>query len=538
MSKPIGIDLGTTFSAISKWEKRTAFTGAEVYNIPSETSDTLASKVFLEPEGEDEDNHFIVGKIAQQSGINEPDAYVHAVKRMMDEGEKKSILLRGNSYSPVDISSEILKALLDNVENVEGPGSFVPHGVVVTTPYYFKQHQNLNTKNATLQALKALYGNRHSDTDSLFMGLIPEPIAAGLDYAFTKAEEGISDEKFLVFDLGGGTFDVTIFSLDTSNSTVKFEVLAIDGNDRLGGEDFDKALFNWVLEEEGISLEGISEKEKKRAIRTIEPAITEMKITLSSMNKTTLMVPMAVGTQNIQLDVRRKDLEKVLQGEISSNENYLSKIELILDNVLNKAGLDAEDIQSVLMVGGSSKIPVIKEIVESKVGANKTRNIANMDTAVSRGAAIYCAYMLDKKLEEEGKKRKHLSLWNEIIIKERTAHQIGFKSGQGFYKVLPDNMITPAIKSIPVNISQLSEDGTRGLWNKLTVLQGNKNNYSEIGHIVMPEIYAHGRKANDIKAKITFIAESSLIKVQISIPKSNEDGTDIIVEQDLSLENN
>jgi len=535
MSKPIGIDLGTTFSAITRWEQKIAATGPEVYNIPAEAANTLPSKVFREDDG-DSGSHFIVGRIAQQSGIKEPDAYVNAVKRMMDEGDQSNIKLSGEDFTPIDISAEIIKVLLQNVEAVEGPNSFVPKGVVVTTPYYFKQHQNIFTKKAALKALKSLYSKRHKDTDSLFLGLLPEPIAAGLDYAFTKAEEGIGNENFLVFDLGGGTFDVTIFSLDTSDGRVKFEVLAINGDDRLGGEDFDKALFDWVLQESDLSLDELNEKDKIRAVRTIEPEITNTKVSLSSMKRTSIIIPYAVGSENIELDMTRNDFENILKGKISSNENFLSKIEVILDSVLSKANLDASDINSVLMVGGSSKIPAIKEIVEDKIGANKTKTIDQMDTAVARGASIYAAFLLDKKLEEEGKERKYLAIWNEIIIKERTAHQLGIDIDEKFYKIISDNQITPAQKTIPVSFKKLSEDKNKVLWDGLTILQGNKNSNSVIGNVKMPDIYAHGRDASNIKAKITFIAESSLIKVRIEVPKSSQDGGDIIVEEDLTLE--
>lgn len=527
---PIGIDLGTTFSAIARWRNQRTFVGSDPYTFSSEGRKTLASKVFFEED--DGKANVIVGRGAIASGQLRPDQYVSAVKRMMDDADYRYNVL-GQEYSPIDISAEILKKMLQAVEAIEGPGTYVPKGVVVTVPYYFKQHQNLNTKSAMLKTLADLYGGRYSgNTDDLFLGMVAEPVAAGLDFAFNQEGRVSGDERFLVFDLGGGTFDVTIFSLSNQADTMRFEVLAVDGNDRLGGEDFDRVLLDFVLEEVGIDLDNEDEKTKSRSLKTILPAITEAKEKLATAQTCEIIVPNAVRAQNIELTVKRKDFEKRLQD---GGRDFKNEVKQILENVLNKAQLRPDGITSLLLTGGSAKMLFFRELLEEMFGESKIRDMADLDLAVARGAAIYAAVMLDKKLEAQGKPREHLTLWKHVETIEPTAHSLGIITSRGVFWMISDNAITPAKRTVPLKPTGLSADGKTVTWSELTVVQGNKQDYTEVGMVKLPSIYTHGRTKEAIAARLTFTAEKNLIKVALDISQGNADRTDIHLTEDLML---
>jgi molecular chaperone DnaK len=536
---PIGIDLGTTYSAIAKWKQAKNFTGSDVYNITSESSDVLPSKVFVEKDEDTGKVTFIVGKTALTNTFNKPDNGVFAVKRDMDDIENNKYEIEGQVYDPVDISAEILKALLKNVEAIEKPDAYVPKGAVVTVPYYFKTHQKLNTKNALLKALNDLYGDRCSNPDELFLGLVAEPIAAGLDFAFNNADLELKDENFLVFDLGGGTFDVTVFSLTQNAESIVFEVKGVGGHNRLGGEDFDHSLSEWVWKEEGFDLGSLDDKNKKRVLKKAVPIFTEAKETLTSNKSTGILIPqVAPGMSFIDKEVKRKDFNSCLTGQKGNTErNFLSEIECQLDNVLNKANLKPNEINSVLLTGGSSRIPLFNELIESKFGANKVRQMADVNLAVARGAAVYAAYLLDKRLEKNGEAKKHLDLWKEIVVVEPTAHAFGIPAGKSeFYLLIKDHAITPASKTIPIVPSTLSADGKTILFDEIKVLEGNLSEHSNVGTVDINEtLYTHGRSAKEIKGELTLTADKNLMKIRIRLPKCKENGEDFILEQDLSL---
>jgi len=226
----LGFDLGTTFSALARWVDRK---GPQIIQNRS-GQDITQSVVYYNPENDE----ILVGQIAYNRGLMIPENMIVGVKRLMDDGNQK-VMLGGKEFTPISLSSLILEKIYEDAKMKYPTGTFSSRGSVVTVPCYFKAHQMANTRKAAEM------------TDINCIGIIQEPIAASLSYALQICEDHFDKEfsqKILVFDLGGGTFDLTLFQLKHTNDTIFFEVLASSGDDRLGGMDFDRCLADVILE--------------------------------------------------------------------------------------------------------------------------------------------------------------------------------------------------------------------------------------------------------------------------------------------------
>ena len=347
MSKIIGIDLGTTNSCVAVME------GGEAVVIPnSEGARTTPSVVAFK------DNERLVGQVAKRQAITNPDKTISSIKRHM--GTDYKVNIDGKQYTPQEISAMILQKLKTDAEAYLGEKVTE---AVITVPAYFTDAQRQATKDAG--RIAGLEVKR----------IINEPTAAALAYGIDKENE----QKIMVYDLGGGTFDVSIIEMGDGVQ----EVLATAGNNHLGGDDFDERLLNYMADEFQKS-NGIDLRKDKMAHQRLKEAAEKAKCDLSSMTQTNVNLPFitadATGPKHLDVTLTRAKFNELTHHLVEKTMGPVKQ-------ALSDSGLNASDISKVLMVGGSSRIPAVQEMVKQLTGKDGFKGI-NPDECVAIGAAI------------------------------------------------------------------------------------------------------------------------------------------------------
>ena len=349
MAKIIGIDLGTTNSCVAVME------GGEPVVIPNaEGNRTTPSIVAFT-----KDNERLVGETAKRQAVTNPDKTIISIKRHMGSDHKE--VVAGKEYSPQEISAMILQKLKSDAENYLGESVT---DAVITVPAYFTDSQRQATKDAGKVA--GLNVRR----------IINEPTAASLSYGLDKDEE---QHKIMVFDLGGGTFDVSVLELGDG----VFEVIATNGDNHLGGDDFDKVIIDY-LAEEFKKENGVDLRNDKMALQRLKEAGEKAKKELSSVMTTNVNLPFITATQegpkHLNIDITRAKFEELSSSLVEKTMGPTKK-------ALNDAGLSPSDIDKVILVGGSTRIPAVQNAVKKFIGKDPHKGV-NPDECVALGAAI------------------------------------------------------------------------------------------------------------------------------------------------------
>ena len=351
MAKILGIDLGTTNSCMAVIE------GGEPTVIPNaEGGRTTPSVVGFSKKGEK-----LVGQVAKRQMITNADNTVYSIKRHMGEAGYK-VTLSGKDYTPQEISAMILRKMKEDAEAYLGE---TITQAVITVPAYFNDAQRQATKDAgAIAGLEV-------------MRIINEPTAAALAYGLDKEAE---DHKILIYDLGGGTFDVSILELGGG----VFEVLSTSGDTHLGGDDFDQRIVDYLVEQFRKN-EGIDLSKDRAALQRLRDAAEKAKIELSGIPSTNINLPFITADANgqpkhIDIDLTRAQFEKM-------TADLLDKTLVSVNQAMKDAKLTAKDIDRVLLVGGSTRMPAVPELIKKVTGKDPYKNI-NPDEAVAVGAAI------------------------------------------------------------------------------------------------------------------------------------------------------
>ncbi|NLL57439.1 MAG: molecular chaperone DnaK, partial [Firmicutes bacterium] len=348
MSKVVGIDLGTTNSTVAVLE------GGEPEIIPNvEGSRLTPSVVAFTKEGER-----IVGQVAKRQAITNPERTITSIKREM--GTSFKVDIDGKSYTPQEISAMILQKLKADAESYLGEKV---EKAVITVPAYFTDSQRQATKDAgRIAGLEVLR-------------IINEPTAAALAYGLDKGE----DQTILVYDLGGGTFDVSILELGDG----VFEVKATSGNNRLGGDDFDERVINYLVSEFKKET-GVDLSKDPIAMQRLKDAAEKAKIELSTVTSTNINLPFitatADGPKHLDLNLTRAKFEDLIGDLVDKTTGPLRQ-------ALSDAGLEAKSIDKVILVGGSTRVPLVQKVLKDLLGKEPHKGV-NPDEVVALGAAI------------------------------------------------------------------------------------------------------------------------------------------------------
>ena len=394
MAKTIGIDLGTTNSVVAVMEG-----GKPTVIANAEGSRTTPSIVAFSKSGER-----LVGQLAKRQAIVNPDRTIASIKRHM--GENYKVNIDGKDYTPQEISSMILRKLADDASKYLGEKVT---SAVITVPAYFNDAQRQATKDA----------GKIAGLDVL--RIVNEPTAAALAYGLEKDKA----EKVLVFDLGGGTFDVSVLEIGDG----VHEVLSTSGDTHLGGDDFDQKVMDWICEEfkkqEGIDLKG-----DKQAMQRVKEAAEKAKCELSSVLETNINLPFitadANGPKHLDLNLTRAKFEDLCF-------DLLERCKKPVEQALKDAGISKDDINEVVLVGGSSRIPAVQKLVKDYTGKEPNQSV-NPDEVVAVGAAIQAGVLAGEV--------------KDIVLLDVTPLTLGIETlGGVMTPLVPRNTTIPVSKS-------------------------------------------------------------------------------------------
>lgn len=493
----VGIDLGTTFSAIAYIN---SYGKSEI--IPNREGErTTPSMIFFERDGTP-----VVGREARNLAMTDPARVVQFLKREMGNPSYR-FNVDGRDYFPEDLSAMLLKKLKNDAEEYLGKEI---KKVVISVPAYFKDAQRECTKQAgQIAGLEVLR-------------IINEPTAAALAYGIGR--DDLSKQHVMVYDFGGGTFDVTLMKINGN----RFEILATAGDSQLGGKDVDEMIVNY-LAEEFIDTYGIDLRKDRRSRQDLWDKAEIAKRDLSFRNQ--LALTLSYKEQALRVDLDRRTFGKLIDDVVRKTEDYMN-------NVLKASGLDWEDVDTILLAGGSSRIPAVQDMIKRVTNKEAARTL-NPDECVAMGAAFQ-ALILSVDEGQVGMSQELVDTVKHLVIKDIASHSLGVKALASDKSDFVNSIIIPRYTPLPVERTRYyttSEDHQTKV--EIEVLQGeHEDPYSPdvdlIGKVEITELPPH--KAGELVIEVTLKYDlNGVIEVVATEQKSGAVIRKVVMQKSGSL---
>lgn len=526
---PIGLDFGTSNSVLAHYTDEFHQRGAYAYALPLLNGSNIFPSVIYYNKTLDK---YITGCAAKMKQVTEPDAVVTSIKRKIS---LENIEIAGEKIAPVELTAKIISGLLRDVRSTEL--TMEPTVITMTVPYYFKQSQNYLLQQASQIAFNEVFGNRHN------IEIIPEPVAAAIDYICNRSSGRNISQTILIYDIGGGTCDVTIVRYSLSGKSLEFEVLGIDGDEQLGGDDIDYLLLEHVCYENNINLADLlAEKKYAKTISVLQDAVRDLKENLSIQDACNLILPsLYVNDTYVNIDtvVTKKELNDILRNRKRPGRN--NSVLEAFDSAIKRLKLKTRNIavDTLIPVGGTSMTPSIQQVVKDNYPTGDHLILPEKGTQISvaRGAAIYSALKDSRNLYPLGK-----SIQN-ITIKMRVSHSLSVAMHDGtLVKLVNANSPAPFKASKKFYATRCDASQKFIELSTIELYQGEGINiFSEnvelVGRIDLSSyrLYTHGRYLKDIPFHVTFKADAASLEANIIATGVNSDKTDLVINETIKL---
>lgn len=526
---PIGLDFGTTNSVLAHYTDEFHQRGAYAYQLPLLNGGNIYPSVVYYNRMNDK---YITGVAAKMKLFTDPNAVVTSVKRQISS---QAIQIAEIFVSPLDITTEIISGLLREVKSTEL--TLQPTTVTMTVPYYFKQSQNNLLQRAVANAFNEVFGKTYE------IDLIPEPIAAALDYVYTCHTEKNISQTILIYDIGGGTCDVAMVRYTLSGKSLEFEVLGIDGDEQFGGDDIDQILLEYICNEYDIDLQIlITNKLYSKTLAILREAVKNLKEDLSLLEDSNLIIPsLYIGGayKTVDVVVTRREFNELLRNKKISGREYtiLNTFDSAIKRLKRKVhniGVDA-----LLPIGGTSNIPAIQEVVKQNYPIAKHIYLPNkgVQVSVARGASIMSALKDSRVLMPFGKSIQ------KIVIKMRVPHSFCVAMHDGsLVRLIHANSPAPSVATQTFYATRCDVSGQCIELPSIELYQGEGISISSpsvelVGRIDLSSysLYTHSRNLDDIPIKITFKADATNLEAYIVATGVNADGSNLIINETIKL---